>query len=161
MGFQGFKTHQDSFHISNTQLFKSPILVQDFRGFCALNVQNLQAPAYPSAPAFPISTFLLLFSDRGYDNTPSLFSLSAMRPPVTTLMRSPRPSSRAGQHVDDQPPTSFSKANTAAPPQHAHTQEPHAIRSHLLDAPMRATLRVAVPVVLKKWHSAVGGIACS
>ncbi|KAJ7442899.1 hypothetical protein B0H11DRAFT_1932095 [Mycena galericulata] len=159
-------------HISSTQLFKSLIRVQDFRGFCTLNVQNLQAPAYPSAPAFLISTFLLIFSDRGYDeNTPSLLSLSAMRPPVTTLMRSPRRSSRAGQHVDDQPPTSFSKANTDAPPQHAHTQEPHAVRSHPLDAPMRATSRVAVPAVLKKWHSTVfadnaysvltGGIACS
>ncbi|KAJ7430171.1 hypothetical protein B0H11DRAFT_2229288 [Mycena galericulata] len=37
--------------------------------------------------SFPISTFLLIFSDRRYDdNTPSLLSLSAMRPPVTTLI---------------------------------------------------------------------------
>ncbi|KAJ7491617.1 hypothetical protein B0H11DRAFT_2228785 [Mycena galericulata] len=111
------------------QLSKSLLLVQDFRGFCALNVQDLQALDYPSAPALPISTFLLIFSDRG---------------------------SRAGQHVDDQPPTPFSNANTNAPPQHAHTQEPYAVRAHPLDAPMRATSRMAVPTILKKWlHSAV------
>ncbi|KAJ7474576.1 hypothetical protein B0H11DRAFT_1918287 [Mycena galericulata] len=79
-----------------------------------------------------------------------------MGPPVTTLMRFPRPSSRAGQHVDDQPPTPFSNANTNAPPQHAHTQEPHAVRAHPLDALMRATSRMAVPAILKKWlHSVV------
>ncbi|KAJ7501170.1 hypothetical protein B0H11DRAFT_2224993 [Mycena galericulata] len=98
------------------QLFKSLILVQDFRGFCALNVQTSKPRL--SFRSFPISTFLLISSDRGYhENTPS-FGDAAVSDDTNAFpsprLRSRTTCGRSASHI-------LLKANTDAPPQHAHT----------------------------------------